>query len=103
VEPSSTDSSRGAGQTSTDAPPTLRLRESRPRPRVEALGSNPGKLQAMTRAALSFALLSSWLVLLLAGWSLGGAVYLLLVAAVVVFPWRLVLEAGEAGDPGPQP
>jgi hypothetical protein len=46
------------------------------------------RLAPMARTAGAFALLSAWLVLLLLGWSAGGAVYLLLVAALVVFPWR---------------
>ena len=44
----------------------------------------------MIRIAVSLALLSAWLVLLLLGSPLGAAVYLLLVAALVVFPWRLL-------------
>ena len=40
------------------------------------------------RAVLSSALLSAWLILLFTGWSFGGAVYLLLAAALVLFPWR---------------
>ena len=34
--------------------------------------------------------LSAWLILLLVGWNLGGVVHLLLVAALVAFPWRSV-------------
>ena len=44
----------------------------------------------MLRLAASVALLSAWLVLLLLGSPLGIAVYLLLVAALAVFPWRLL-------------
>lgn len=40
------------------------------------------------RLLLAAALLSAWLVLLFAGWALGGAVHLLLVATLAVFPWR---------------
>ena len=40
------------------------------------------------RAVISSALLSAWLILLFTGWSFGGAVYLLLTAALVIFPWR---------------
>lgn len=40
------------------------------------------------RLLLASALLSTWLMLLFVGWKLGGAVYLLLLAALVVFPWR---------------
>jgi hypothetical protein len=42
------------------------------------------------RLAAAFALLSAWLVLLLLGSPLGAAVYLLLLAALAVFPWRLL-------------
>jgi hypothetical protein len=41
------------------------------------------------RLLLASALLSGWLLLLLVGWILGGAVHLLLVAALATFPWRL--------------
>ena len=51
----------------------------------------------MARLALSFGLLSAWLALLLLGWSFGGAVYLLLVAALALFPWRLLRPAVAAG------
>jgi len=40
------------------------------------------------RAVISSALLSAWLILLFIGWSFGGAVYLLLAAALILFPWR---------------
>lgn len=42
----------------------------------------------MARLTLSVAALSSWLILLLAGVALGGAVHLLLVASLLFFPWR---------------
>jgi hypothetical protein len=44
----------------------------------------------MMRLAAAFALFSAWLVLLLLGSPLGAAVYALLVAALAVFPWRLL-------------
>jgi hypothetical protein len=44
----------------------------------------------LTRVVLALALFSSWLVLLLLGSPLGAFVYLLLVAALAVFPWRLL-------------
>jgi hypothetical protein len=44
----------------------------------------------MGRLAVALALFSAWLVLLLVGSPLGAAVYALLVAALVVFPWRLL-------------
>ena len=63
-----------------------------PTPPSRSLCYAPGVL----RAALACAALSAWLVLLFAGWTLGGAVYLLLVAALVLFPWRA--GAGTARD-----
>jgi len=56
----------------------------------------------VARLALSFGLLSAWLALLLLGWSFGGAVYLLLVAALATFPWRLLrpAAASPAVEPG---
>ncbi|HEV8239055.1 MAG TPA: hypothetical protein VGS57_06795 [Thermoanaerobaculia bacterium] len=44
----------------------------------------------MIRIATALALFSAWMVLLLIGSPLGAFVYLLLVAALVVFPWRLL-------------
>jgi hypothetical protein len=44
----------------------------------------------MIRLVVALALLSAWLVLLLLSSPLGAAVYALLVAALVVFPWRLL-------------
>lgn len=52
------------------------------------------------RLALAFGLLSAWLVLLLLGWSAGGAVYLLLAAALGVFPWRALRGEGRLSGPG---
>lgn len=52
----------------------------------------------MLRLAASFALLSAWLVLLLMGWAFGGAVYLLLAAALAVFPWRELSASGSGGS-----
>lgn len=49
----------------------------------------------MVRAAAAFALLSGWLALLLLGHAFGGAVYLLLLAALVVFPWRELRRGPE--------
>ena len=40
------------------------------------------------RLALSVVALAAWLVLLMSGFALGGAVHLLLAAALVLFPWR---------------
>jgi hypothetical protein len=53
---------------------------------------------AVTRLAVSFALLGLWLLLLFLGWTLGGVIHLLFAGALVLFPWRegKVME----GDPG---
>jgi hypothetical protein len=40
------------------------------------------------RLVASSALLSAWLFLLMIGWTLGGAVYLLLPVSLVLFPWK---------------
>lgn len=54
------------------------------------------------RAALSLAALSAWLVLLFAGRAAGGAVHLLFLASLALFPWRaLRAGAGEAGGATP--
>jgi hypothetical protein len=45
-------------------------------------------LSRTARLIASSALLSGWLFLLLIGWTLGGAVYLLLLLSLVLFPWR---------------
>ena len=51
----------------------------------------------MLRLVTSVALISGWLALLLLGWSAHGAVYLLLVAGLALFPWR-ALGAPDAVD-----
>ena len=45
----------------------------------------------MLRATLATGLFSTWLVLLLSGVALGGAIHLLLLTALVTYPWRLAL------------
>ncbi len=42
------------------------------------------------RLLLACGLFSSWMVLLMTGFVLGGALHLLLVLALVVLPWREV-------------
>jgi hypothetical protein len=42
----------------------------------------------IVRAAFSLTLFSGWLALLFAGFAGGGAVHLLLLAALALFPWR---------------
>jgi hypothetical protein len=54
-------------------------------------------LSPTVRAALALILFSCWLALLFAGFALGGAVHLLLLAALGLFPWR-----AAAGGPGSQ-
>lgn len=49
----------------------------------------------MARLTLSVATLSAWLILLLSGFALGGAIHLLLVASLILFPWR---EARDRRD-----
>ncbi|HXT22685.1 MAG TPA: hypothetical protein VN923_18205 [Thermoanaerobaculia bacterium] len=44
----------------------------------------------MIRVAVALVLFSAWMVLLLLGSPLGAWVYVLLVAALAVFPWRLL-------------
>ncbi|MEA2599480.1 MAG: hypothetical protein QOF89_472 [Acidobacteriota bacterium] len=50
------------------------------------------------RAALALVLFSSWLALLFSGLAFGGAVHLLLLAALGLFPWRATAEAGRGGS-----
>lgn len=50
------------------------------------------------RLLLACALFSAWLVPLLAGWAFGGAIHLVLLAALVVFPWR---AARASAPPAP--
>ncbi len=44
----------------------------------------------MKRLVASAACLSAWLMLLFSGYSLAGAVHLLLAAALVLFPWKAI-------------
>jgi len=46
------------------------------------------RLSPTLRAALALLLFSAWLALLFAGLAGGGAVHLLLLAALVFFPWK---------------
>jgi hypothetical protein len=45
-------------------------------------------MSTTARTLLAAALLSGWLVCLLVGWALGGAIHLALAAGLIVFPWR---------------
>ena len=49
------------------------------------------------RLYLGTAFFSAWMVLLLCGFAFGGAVHLLLLLALVLFPWR-----AAAADDGPE-
>jgi hypothetical protein len=49
------------------------------------------------RAAVAIGLVSGWMTALFAGFAAGGAVHLALVAALLLFPWRLLREHSE-GD-----
>jgi hypothetical protein len=55
-------------------------------------------MRLLIRAGVALLLLSGWLALLLAGWTAGGAVHLLLVAALVLFPWRGLPGEAANGD-----
>lgn len=46
------------------------------------------RLSPTLRAALALLFFSAWLALLFAGLAGGGAVHLLLLAALVFFPWK---------------
>jgi hypothetical protein len=50
----------------------------------------------LPRAAVALLLFSAWLALLFAGYAGGGAVHLLLAAALALFPWRAL-----RADPSP--
>lgn len=52
----------------------------------------------LARLLASAALISAWLVALLVGWTLGGAVYLLLLTALAVFPWQSVRSRDPVGS-----
>jgi len=48
------------------------------------------------RVVLAGACFSAWMVLLLSGHRYGGAIFVFLLAALVLFPWR----AARGGPPG---
>jgi hypothetical protein len=43
-------------------------------------------------------LFSAWFVSLLLGFAFGGAVHLLLLGALIAFPWRHALGSGEPAE-----
>lgn len=53
----------------------------------------------VARATVALGLVGLWMALLFAGWIAGGAVHLLLLAALVAFPWR-GLGSGRSFDQG---
>jgi hypothetical protein len=48
----------------------------------------PSMLRPLARAALALLLFTAWLALLFAGHAAGGAVHLLLLGALALFPWK---------------
>jgi len=46
------------------------------------------RLSPFVRSAVALLLFSAWLALLFAGLMAGGAIHLLLLAALVLFPWK---------------
>lgn len=54
--------------------------------------------RAIARAAFALTLFSAWLALLFAGFAGGGAVHLLLLAALVFFPWRTAAGPGTGSS-----
>lgn len=44
--------------------------------------------RTVVRATVALGLAGVWMALLFAGWVAGGAAHLVLLAALVVFPWR---------------
>ncbi len=68
--------------------------------------SGRSKLGPNLRMLLAGSCFSAWLVLLLSGHRFGGAIFLLFLAALVLFPWRAVtaediapVEPIEENDP----
>ena len=51
--------------------------------------------RSTVRAAVSIAALSAWVVALFTGWVLAGATHLLLVVALLLFPWRAALDGSD--------
>jgi hypothetical protein len=45
-------------------------------------------MSSLQRTLFAAVLISGWLVCLLVGWALGGAIHLALVGALLAFPWR---------------
>lgn len=50
--------------------------------------------RAIARAVFALTLFSGWLALLFAGFAGGGAVHLLLLGALALFPWRAAAGPG---------
>jgi hypothetical protein len=45
-------------------------------------------MNSTVRLLLSAAALAAWMFLLFLGWTVGGAIHLLLIGSIVAFPWR---------------
>lgn len=45
-------------------------------------------LSPISRLATSAILFSAWMALLFFGWAFGGAIHILLLASVALFPWK---------------
>jgi len=45
-------------------------------------------MSPLQRTFIAASLFSVWMVGLLTGWTLGGAIYLALAGALILFPWR---------------
>lgn len=52
-------------------------------------------LSPTRKMLLSVGLLSVWLVLLMLGHTFGGALYLLLIAALASFPWKALRSSAD--------
>jgi hypothetical protein len=50
------------------------------------------------RVLAAASLVSAWLVLLLAGWTAGGLVWLLLPAGLALVPWRALADPASDGE-----
>lgn len=57
--------------------------------------------RATARATAALGLTGLWMALLFAGWAAGGLTHLLLLAALVLWPWSALAPRGEpsASDP----
>ncbi len=54
--------------------------------------------RATVQATAALGLVGLWMALLFAGWPAGGLTHLLLVAALVLWPWRALASSGGSPD-----